>query len=217
MKLRALLMVAGCIASPALIGHQGEHGSSSPGPVAHATDASALAGPKEKAARLFFTDRKLMTSRGEEVEFFSDVLKDRVVLINFFFTHCADSCPLQSSKLSEVQALLGGLPERDVHLVSISVDPERDTPEEIKKYAEHFNAGEAWTFLTGKKEDVDAVVRRLGQLTPTAQAHTTLFILGNVRTGHWIKLHPDATPANIAAHLRTLASEVSPMPDAVSR
>jgi protein SCO1/2 len=183
--------------------------------MAQTPEAVVSPGPKERAARLFFSDRRLITHRGKEVEFFSDVLKDRVVLINFFFIHCSDSCPTQSSKLSEVQALLEGLVGRDIHLVSISVDPEKDTPEELDKYAGHFNAGKGWTFLTGKKENVDAVVRRLGQLTPTAQTHTTLFMLGNVRTGHWIKLHPDAAPATIAARLRALASETSPTPDTI--
>jgi cytochrome oxidase Cu insertion factor (SCO1/SenC/PrrC family) len=69
----------------------------------------------------------LITQHGKEVAFYSDVLEDKVVLINFVFTHCHDSCPTQSSKLSEVQSLLDGLIGREVYLVSISVDPEQDT------------------------------------------------------------------------------------------
>jgi protein SCO1/2 len=206
-NLRIPLLVAGYIASAAVLAHQGEQHAASPAPTSPSLEATANPSPREKAARLFFSDRRLITQHGKEVVFYSDVLKDKVVLINFIFTHCHDSCPTQSSKLSQVQSLLGGLVGREVRLVSISVDPEPDTAEKLAEYAGHFNAGNGWTFLTGDKENVNEVVRRLGQLAPTPESHTTLFILGNVKTSHWIKLHPDVTPATITEHLRTLASE----------
>jgi len=206
------MVIVGYVVSTALLAHQGEHDAAGPAAAAGSLEAPANPSPKARAARIFFSDRRLITQHGKEVAFYSDVLEDKVVLINFVFTHCLDSCPTQSSKLSEVQSLLDGLIGREVHLVSISVDPEQDTPEALRLYAEHFNAGSGWTFLTGSKGNVTEVVRRLGQLTTTPESHTTLFILGNVRTGHWIKLHPDVTPATIAEHLRALASESSTKP-----
>jgi len=216
-NLRIPLLAVGYVASTALLAHHGEHEAASSATALPSMEAAANPSPKEKAARLLFSDRRLITQHGQEVAFYSDVMRDKVVLINFVFTHCRDSCPMQTSKLSKVQSLLDGLVGREVHLVSISVDPERDTPEELREYAGHFNAGNGWMFLTGSKENVNEVVRRLGQLTATPESHTTLFILGNVRTGHWIKLHPDVTPAMIANYLRSLASENSTMPGSSTR
>jgi protein SCO1 len=152
-------------------------------------------------------DRTLLTQDGEPVRFYSDVLKDKVVLISFVFTRCTDVCPMQTQKLAAVQSLLRGWMGRSVHFVSISVDPERDRPEVLREYAGRYNAGPGWTFLTGKKRDVDDVVTRLGQAAKVPQDHTSLFIVGNAKTGRWMKLHPDTTSVAIAEHLRNLVTE----------
>jgi protein SCO1/2 len=113
--------------------------------------------------------------------------------------------------VAAVQALLEDA--ADVRLVSISVDPGHDTPAALARYAATFDAGMQWTFLTGRSDDVDDVLRRLGQWTENPRSHTTLFIAGNAATGHWMKLHPDLTPALIAAELRALVAE-TPRPNA---
>jgi cytochrome oxidase Cu insertion factor (SCO1/SenC/PrrC family) len=169
--------------------------------------APSATSPKQRAARMFFSDRKLVTQHGRTVAFYSDVLRDKVVLINFIFTQCTDSCPTQTARLAQVQPLVADLGE-GVSLVSISVDPERDSPGVLREYAERFGAGEGWVFLTGAKPDIDDVLRRLRQLAPVREAHTTLFLLGNTRTGHWLKVHPDAPPDEIARQLRLLAAEI---------
>ena len=103
---------------------------------------------------------------GKRVRFYSDVLEDRVVLINVVFTSCDDACPLITRKLNEVRAKLGERFGSEVHFISISVDPERDSPQALKKFAAAQGADAAgWTFLTGAKADVDRVLARLGQLT----------------------------------------------------
>lgn len=173
---------------------------------------ATAAGPKERAARLFFSDRKLVTQNGDRMAFYTDVLRDKAVLISFVFTQCTDACPTQTARVAEVQALLGDRVGRGVSLVSISVDPEHDTPTVLKEYGARFGARDGWTFLTGAKSDVDDVLRRLGQLVPIREAHTTLFLLGNARTGHWLKVHPDAAPDEIARLMRTLDAESSARP-----
>ena len=91
--------------------------------------------------------------------------------------------------------------------MSISVDPEHDTQQALSEYAARFGARDGWTFLTGSKANVEDVLRRLGQLAPSRESHTTLFMLGNVQSGHWIKLQPDTDPADIARYLRSLPEE----------
>lgn len=215
MQIRALLLAAAVVPVCAFA-HEGVHAIVSDTQTlrnrepAHATLTTPDRGgasndARERAARMFFSDRRLLTQRGKEVRFYSDVLKDRVVLINFVFTQCADTCPMQTAKMAAVQALLEDA--ADVRLVSISVDPGHDTPAALARYAATFGAGMRWTFLTGRSDDVDDVLRRLGQWTGNPRSHTTLFIAGNAVTSQWMKLHPDLSPALIAAELRALVAE----------
>jgi len=206
MLARLLLLAATLVGVASAGAHDARrHAASSPAP-AVADDA-----PVERAARLFFSDRRLVTQDGHEVAFYSDVLKDRVVLLNLVFTHCEDACPTQSAKVAAVQALVGAS-NPALRFVSISADPERDTPDALAAYAASFGAGPNWTFLTGRKSDVDDVLRRLGQWTSDPASHSTLFLAGNAATGHWLRVHPDATPAYIAAQLRSLAAESGQRP-----
>lgn len=206
MKLRMLLFATTLLACARSFAHDGHH----PSPEAIGPADSpmpAIASPRERAARLFFSDRRLVTQDGHDVAFYTDVLKNNVVLINFFFTQCTDSCPTQSARLEEVQTLLRANPRPRVRLVSVSVDPAHDSPAALAAYAATWHAGNDWTFLTGSPQIVNDVLRRLGQLVAERRAHTSMFIAGNAATGHWLKLHPDTPSATIAAELQALADE----------
>jgi protein SCO1 len=202
MRVHFLLLAATLLAwVPARAHDDAKHAVASSHSAATTSDA-----PVTRAARLFFGDRRLVTQDGREVAFYSDVLKDRVVLVSFVFTHCTDSCPTQTAKMAAVQALVGASGTA-LRFVSISVDPEHDTPAALAAYAANFGAGPNWMFLTGRKEDVDDVLRRLGQSTAVPASHATLFIAGNAATGHWLRVHPDASPEFIAGQLHALAAE----------
>jgi cytochrome oxidase Cu insertion factor (SCO1/SenC/PrrC family) len=85
----------------------------------------------------------------------SDDLRGHAWVAAFIFTHCAGPCPMMSAKMAELQKTV---PDKNVKLVSFTVDPERDTPEVLKKYAATFNAdSERWYFLTGEKSAIYAV------------------------------------------------------------
>jgi len=162
----------------------------------------------EEKARNFFTDLEVIDQNGKHLRFYSDVLKGRVVLINFIFTNCGDACPLITHKLVQVRALLDDSVKDDIWFVSISVDPDRDTPEAMKAFAEKHGADEShWVFLTGSKENLDAITKKLGQYSDEVEAHSTLMLAGNTRTRHWTKVMPVAPPPGIAAQLSALAGE----------
>jgi len=162
----------------------------------------------EAASRQYFTDLELVTQNGEEVRFYSDVLKDRVVLINFVFTRCQDACPMLVQKLIKVKQLLGEELSQTVYFVSISIDPERDTPEDMKAFAEKLKAQmKSWIFLTGTPDNVNHIVKKLGQYSPDVEDHSTLLLAGNVKTRHWMKIPPNIPPGGIAEKLRLLADD----------
>lgn len=162
---------------------------------------------RDEADRAYFTDRVLITQHGKEVRFYSDLLRGKTVLVQFLYTQCKEACPLTTKQLADTQTKLGKRLGRDIYFLSLSVDPANDTPERLNEYSRRFQAGPGWLFLTGKKEDVDAVTHKLGQTSPVIEGHLPIFILGNVQTGHWMKLQPYSTPSVIAEQLLTLADE----------
>jgi protein SCO1/2 len=140
----------------------------------------------------YFPNVPLVTQDGKTVRFYDDLLKGKVVAIDLIYTHCHYSCPLETARLAQVQRLLDGRVGKDIFFYSISIDPKRDTPEVMKAYAQKFHAGPGWTFLTGKKEDIDLISRKLGlQISGTEQVnrdgHTPDLMIGNVPAGQWMR------------------------------
>jgi protein SCO1 len=149
----------------------------------------------------------LLTQDAERVRFFSDVLRDRVVLLSFMYSHCRLACPLLCQRLNQVREALGDR-FQDVRFVTLSVDPERDTPRDLKQFAERQRARyDNWLFLTGGKAEVKAVLSKLGQWVDDPDDHTTAFIAGNTRTNHWMMVRPDAPPPIVAEQIRGLLAE----------
>lgn len=151
----------------------------------------------------YFPNLPLVTQDGETIHFYDDVIKDKVVAINFIFTHCSASCPAETASMRQVQKLLGDRMGRDVFFYSISIDPEHDTPEVLKDYAQKFRVGPGWTFLTGDKADIALIRKKLGLYSEeTAKEklgdHHISLIIGNQATGQWIKRSPFDEPPVLA-------------------
>ena len=144
---------------------------------------------EEERARNYFTDTEVIDQNGKKLRFYSDVLRERVVLISFIFTNCEYSCPMLAQKLKQARASMVPAIKDEVWFVTLSVDPERDTPESMKQFAERQGVDESrWIFLTGDKQNVELLVKKLGQYTPNVEAHTTLMLAGNDRTRHWTRV-----------------------------
>jgi protein SCO1/2 len=140
----------------------------------------------------YFPNVELTTQDGVKVRFYDDLLKGKVVAVELIYTHCKFSCPLQTARLAQVKRLLGDRVGKEVFFYSITLDPDRDTPEVLKAYAEKFHAGPGWLFLTGKKEDIKLISRKLGLLslddTPVNRdGHTPELMVGKVATGTWMR------------------------------
>lgn len=184
----------------------GTPAADSANPVRDTGYASDVSAPGTRDARTYFTDTELLTQDGRKVRFYSDVLQDKVVLINVIYTSCKDACPLITRQLTEVRAKLGERFGKDVFFISLTSDPERDTPAALLKFAAKNDAAQAgWTFLTGSKDNVQRVLAKLGQLSQNVEEHSTLLIAGNVGAKRWSKIRPDAPVAAIAERLQLLA------------
>ena len=128
-------------------------------------------------------------------------LRGKVLAITFIFASCADTCPLLTAKMTGIQNALGSDFGSKVYFVSITVDPERDTPEVLKRYAEAYKANAAgWAFLTGTLGEIREVTKRYGiyyKKTPRGDVdHTFLTSLvdpsGTLRVQYMgVKFDPD--------------------------
>jgi protein SCO1 len=152
-----------------------------------AQEASPQGAAAEQAAKKYFTDVVLVNQNGEKMRFYSDLLEGKVVIINSFFATCAGSCLPLNRNLEKLQQNLGARMGKDVHIISISVDPAVDTPASLKAYAKKLNAGPGWYFLTGNKETVEFALKKIGHFVDNKQDHLNIFIVGNERTGLWKK------------------------------
>jgi protein SCO1/2 len=154
-----------------------EHSQQEPSKVPHTVS------PSEK----YFSDVELINQDGQKLRFYSDVLKDKVVIVNTFFTTCTSVCPPMNRNMERIQEALGERLGNQAFLVSISVDPETDTPLRLKEYAGRFHARPGWVFLTGKKENVDWALYKIGQYVEKKDDHSTIIIIGNEAKGLWKK------------------------------
>jgi len=151
----------------------------------------------------YFPDVVLTTQDGTQVRFYDDLVKGKAVAINVIYTSCTDECPLETARMAQVQRLLAGRMGRDIAFYSISIDPERDTPKVLKAYADKFGVGPGWLFLTGRKEDIRLLTRKLG-LSRSSDAfskdgHASSLMLGNDPAGQWMRTSAVDNPRFLAS------------------
>src|SRR5262245_25690202 len=127
----------------------------------------------------------VVTQDGKTLNFYDDLIKDKIVVLSFIYTSCKDICPLATARLGEAQEKLGARLGRDIFFYSISIEPERDTPERLKAYADAFHAGPGWLFLTGLPEDIQLIRYKFGDRRPELGDHRNDVVLGNGATGEW--------------------------------
>lgn len=133
----------------------------------------------------YFTNLPLVTQDGRTVRFWDDLLKDRIVVISFFYTDCPDMCSLATARLAHLYQWLGERMGRDIFFYSITLDPENDTVGDIATFADSFGAGPGWTFLTGTRENIDVIRHKVGERARSLSEHRSDFLIGNARTGVW--------------------------------
>jgi protein SCO1/2 len=161
--------------------------------------ATSLTATENSPAQNYFTDVVLTDQDGKPVRLYSDVLQGKTIVVESFFTTCAGTCPLMNSTFAKIQDAVGDRLGKDVFLVSITVDAENDTPAKLKEYAAHMKARPGWMFLTGKKENVDQALLKLGLSTESRETHKNLFIVGNEPKGLWKKVFGLGKPEEIVS------------------
>lgn len=137
--------------------------------------------------RIKLPDTVLTDHNGKAVRFKADAMADRLVVINFVYTTCTTVCPVQSALFADLQQRLGERSGREVFLISVSVDPLRDTPPRLKEFAARYKAGPGWRFLTGSRQAVDEVLKAFDVYTPNFADHPAAVLVGDPRSGEWVR------------------------------
>lgn len=127
----------------------------------------------------------LVTHEGKPVMFYDDLIKDKIVTLNFFYAHCEEICPAVTANLARVQKLLGPAVGTKLFMYSFTLKPEMDDVKSIRDYREMFHAQPGWTFLTGKPENLEKIRRGIGfQYPDPAIDKDKTQHIGNVRYGN---------------------------------
>lgn len=172
----------------------------------HHAMADARSSYQRSVATYTIPDVRLVDMNGAEISLRSGLSGDEPVVLNFIFTSCTAICPVMSTTFQHVQEMLGE--ERNkVRLVSISIDPENDTPARLREYADKFRAGQQWSLLTGTVADSIAVQRAFGAFRGGKMNHApATFLRAGGANNTWVRLDGLASASDIVLEYRKLAA-----------
>jgi cytochrome oxidase Cu insertion factor (SCO1/SenC/PrrC family) len=188
-KINQILLFLAILLPPAVVRGQSQaehrHGDHAPTAASSATESLSI------------PDVTVLNEDGKEVRFYSDLVKDRIVAINFVFTTCTTVCPPLGATFARLQRSLGSEQTKNVMLISISVDPAVDTPEKLKAWAGKFGAQPGWTLVTGSKAELDKLLRALGGYTAQKEDHTPTVLIGDAKRNKWTRVYGLAKNARL--------------------
>lgn len=141
--------------------------------------------PRERVRQKYFPDLVLVNHEGKKVRFYDDLIKDKIVILNFMYAKCEGVCPPVTANLVKVQNLLGDRMGKDIFINSFTLKPDQDTPEVLARYAANHKVRPGWNFVTGPPADMETVRRKLGftDPDPVRDADKTNHI-GNISYGN---------------------------------
>ncbi len=137
------------------------------------------------SSKIRFPDLELRDQEGRKVRFYSDLIKDKVVVLSFFYTNCTFTCTMQGKTFSRLQTLLGGRLGKSVVLISVSTDPAKDKPAELKAWAKRYNVQPGWTVVTGEEREMSKLLIPFTGNPAGAEMHLPVTFIGNDKTGVW--------------------------------
>ena len=151
------------------------------------TEPSAVSSPR-------LPDVVVHDQNGKSLNFYTDLVKGKVVAVNFVFTTCTAICPSLTATFRRVQQQLA---EQKVpaQLISVSVDPTVDTPERLQEFATKFKAEPGWTFVTGNTSDIDSILKEFGVGISNKNDHTPMVLIGNDDAGYWTRAYGLSSPS----------------------
>ena len=122
---------------------------------------------------------------GRKIRFYTDLIKDKVVVLSFFYTSCSNSCTLQGQTFSKLQSLLGDRLGKSVFMISVTTDPARDDSKKLKSWGNRYDVQDGWTLVTGKEAEMNKLLLPFTGMSAGAGMHLPSTFVGNEKTGVW--------------------------------
>jgi|SRR5215213_2100160 len=142
-------------------------------------------------------DVNCLDQNGKKLHFNTDLVKGKVVVINFVYTTCTYLCTRIGESTVRLQTALGDRVGRDVYLISVSTDPVTDTPEKLKAWATRLKAKDGWTLVTGEKAEIDRLLTVLTGDPSGIKTHSPLLLIGNEAKNVWAENYAFESPAKL--------------------
>ena len=173
--------------------------------------------PAAKNDRLDRFPNVLVTDQfGRKARFYDDLVKGKIVCLNFFYTNCEGRCPVYTMNLLKVQKLLGDRVGKDIFMYSLSLDPVRDNPAALRTYSEEHGTGPGWYFLTGTAADMELLRVRLRFTDPDPKldkdrsSHIGLVLFGNDKLDRWGACPAVTKPSELVKYMSWLEPPIHP-------
>lgn len=166
-----------------------------------------ITGPK-----ISIPDLMVINQDGKRLRLYTDLIKDKTVVLSFFYTSCDGVCPSVSYSLSNAQAEMAERLGKDIFFVSISLDPETDRPKALKQWASKWQARQGWDFVAGKKGEMDQVVRQFTGGSVGRSAHGAVVFVGDDKRspGIWLGMEPLIPPKVLVARIESIREHIAP-------
>ena len=162
-------------------------------PEHHQSMTSARQSEASQKAQSYTTmtipDVEVIDQYGKRVRFYTDLVKGKVVVINFIFTTCTYVCPMQGASFSRLQSALGDRIGKDVYLISVSTDPVTDTAEKLKAWGAKFEAKQGWRLVTGEKTQMDKLLLALTGDSARKGEHSAIALVGSDDKRRWLRTY----------------------------
>ena len=177
-------------------------GSAALAPILTASAPALAAKPGPRAN--YFPNTVVQTHDGRKLRFYDDVVRGKVVVFNMMYSVCTGICPGNTANLLQVQQALGDRLGKDIFMVSMTLQPEFDTPQALQRYVKSYGINPGWTFLTGEPKEMDVIRRKLGffnddpKIDADLANHTGMVRIGNESLDRWFMMPALSAPKQSA-------------------
>jgi protein SCO1/2 len=158
-----------------------------------------------RGAKVKIPDLVLRDQHGKQVRFYSDLIKDKVVVLSFFYTSCTYICTMQGKVFSELQSLLGERLGKSVFLISITIDPAKDNPQRLKAWAERYKVKPGWTLVTGEEAEMNKLLVQFIGNKAGSEMHLPSTFIANDSKGLWTSAVGVFTPEHLLKVVNSLS------------
>jgi protein SCO1/2 len=157
-------------------------------------------------ARTQIPDIRVVDQNGKPRHFYNELVRGKVVAINFVYTTCTTICPPLGATFGKLQKSLGERLGKDVFLISVSVDPVTDTPERLRAWGAQFGAKPGWTLVTGDKTELNRLLRVLGADAASPENHSPMVLIVNDKAALWKRVYGLGSTATLARNIEQMVA-----------